>query len=53
MEKKTKKANRQKKLDPKLWLETEQWVREALIEGNLDFEEVVKKNEQFTFTKSN
>jgi len=26
--------------DPKLWLETEQWVREALIEGNLDFEEV-------------
>ena len=26
--------------DPELWLETEQWVREALIEGNLDFEEV-------------
>ena len=26
--------------DPELWLETEQWVREALIEGELDFEEV-------------
>ena len=26
--------------DPELWLETEQWVREALIEGDLDFEEV-------------
>ena len=26
--------------DPELWLETEQWVREALIEGKLDFEEV-------------
>ena len=25
--------------DPELWLETEQWVREALIEGKLDFEE--------------
>ena len=25
--------------DPELWLETEQWVREALIEGRLDFEE--------------
>ena len=26
--------------EPKLWLETEQWVREALIEGGLDFVEV-------------
>ncbi len=26
--------------DPALWLETEQWVREALNEGNIDFEEV-------------
>ena len=26
--------------NPELWLETEQWVREALIEGKLDFEEV-------------
>ena len=26
--------------EPELWLETEQWVREALVEGNLDFEEV-------------
>ena len=26
--------------DPELWLETEQWVREALAEGKLDFEEV-------------
>jgi len=26
--------------DPDLWLETEQWVREALIEGKLEFEEV-------------
>tara|TARA_Y100000748_G_scaffold186581_1_gene156204 strand:+ start:716 stop:2686 length:1971 start_codon:yes stop_codon:yes gene_type:complete len=26
--------------EPKLWLETEKWVREALIEGKLDFEEV-------------
>jgi len=26
--------------EPKLWLETENWVREALIEGKLDFEEV-------------
>ena len=26
--------------DPELWLETEQWVREALIEGKLEFEEV-------------
>ena len=26
--------------DPDLWLETEQWVREALMEGKLDFEEV-------------
>ena len=25
---------------PKLWLETEQWVREALIEGNFEFNEV-------------
>ena len=25
--------------DPELWLETEKWVREALIEGRLDFEE--------------
>ena len=26
--------------EPKLWKETEQWVREALIEGNIEFEEV-------------
>jgi len=26
--------------EPELWLETEKWVREALIEGKLDFEEV-------------
>ena len=26
--------------EPELWLETEQWVREALLEGGLDFEEV-------------
>ena len=26
--------------EPKLWLETEQWVREALLEGGLEFEEV-------------
>jgi len=26
--------------EPKLWLETEQWVREALVEGGLDFVEV-------------
>ena len=26
--------------NPELWLETEQWVREALMEGKLDFEEV-------------
>ena len=26
--------------EPELWLETEKWVREALIEGGLDFEEV-------------
>jgi len=26
--------------EPELWLETERWVREALIEGGLDFEEV-------------
>ena len=26
--------------EPDLWLETEQWVREALVEGKLDFEEV-------------
>ena len=26
--------------EPKLWLQTEQWVREALIEGDLEFEEV-------------
>ena len=26
--------------EPDLWLETEQWVREALMEGKLDFEEV-------------
>ena len=25
---------------PKLWIETEQWVREVLVEGNLEFEEV-------------
>ena len=26
--------------EPKLWLETEKWVRDALVEGGLDFEEV-------------
>ncbi|RPH02965.1 MAG: threonine--tRNA ligase [bacterium TMED46] len=26
--------------EPELWIETEHWVREALIEGGLDFEEV-------------
>ena len=26
--------------EPELWLTTEQWVREALIEGSIDFEEV-------------
>ena len=26
--------------EPNLWLETENWVREALIEGNIDFVEV-------------
>ena len=26
--------------EPDLWLETENWVREALIEGNIDFVEV-------------
>ena len=26
--------------EPDLWLETEKWVREALIEGNIDFAEV-------------
>jgi len=26
--------------EPELWVETEHWVREALIEGGLDFEEV-------------
>ncbi len=26
--------------EPELWIETEQWVREALIEGDLDFQEV-------------
>ena len=26
--------------EPELWLETEKWVREALVEGGLDFEEV-------------
>jgi threonyl-tRNA synthetase len=26
--------------EPELWLETEQWVREALVEGNIDFVEV-------------
>ena len=26
--------------EPELWLQTEKWVREALIEGGLDFEEV-------------
>ena len=26
--------------EPKLWIETEQWVREALLEGELEFEEV-------------
>ena len=26
--------------EPELWFETEQWVREALIEGDLDFQEV-------------
>ena len=26
--------------EPELWLETEKWVREALIEGGFDFEEV-------------
>ena len=26
--------------EPELWIETEGWVREALIEGGLDFEEV-------------
>ena len=26
--------------EPELWIETEEWVREALIEGGLDFEEV-------------
>ena len=26
--------------EPELWLETEQWVREALVEGGLDFVEV-------------
>ena len=26
--------------EPKLWLETERWVRDALMEGGLDFEEV-------------
>ena len=26
--------------EPELWVETEEWVREALIEGGLDFEEV-------------
>ena len=26
--------------EPDLWLETEKWVREALIEGNIDFVEV-------------
>ena len=27
--------------EPELWLETEEWVREALIEGGLDFVEVL------------
>ena len=26
--------------EPELWIETEQWVREALLEGELDYEEV-------------
>ena len=26
--------------EPEIWLQTEKWVREALIEGGLDFEEV-------------
>ena len=26
--------------EPKLWIETEQWVREVLIKGNIEFEEV-------------
>ena len=26
--------------EPELWIETEEWVREALVEGKLDFEEV-------------
>ena len=26
--------------EPELWIETEQWVREALLEGELEFEEV-------------
>ena len=26
--------------EPELWIETEEWVREALIEGKLEFEEV-------------
>ena len=26
--------------EPELWVETEEWVREALVEGKLDFEEV-------------
>ena len=26
--------------EPELWVETEEWVREALLEGKLDFEEV-------------
>ena len=26
--------------EPELWIKTEQWVREALLEGDLDFEEV-------------
>ena len=27
--------------EPELWIETEQWVREALLEGELEFEEVL------------
>ena len=26
--------------EPKLWNETEQWIREAMLEGNIEFEEV-------------
>ncbi|GIS04206.1 MAG: hypothetical protein CM15mP106_6530 [Candidatus Neomarinimicrobiota bacterium] len=37
--------------DPELWLETEQWVREALIEGKLDFEEV-EGEAAFLWTKN-